>query len=417
MDKMIIYGPTSLKGSVLVSGAKNAALPILAAVLLSDGKNQITNVPNLKDIDTILALLSYLGVRIERKEGTVIADSQGIQRFDAPYELVKTMRASILVLGPLLTRFKRAKISLPGGCAIGERPINLHLMGLEKMGASIRLEEGYVVAEAPRLYGTSIYFDIPTVTGTENLMMAATLAKGTTVLENVAREPEVEDLANFLNKMGAKIFGVGTDKIVIEGVERLEAAPYSVMQDRIEAGTLLIAAAATGGEVEIKHSNPQYLEAIIEKLRSAGAKILTHQDSIFITSDGTFEKLQVQTQPYPGFPTDLQAQMMVLLTKAKGTSVMTETIFENRFNHVAELRRMGADIRVDGRSAIIEGGAFLSGAPVMATDLRASASLIIAGLLAHGKTEISRVYHLDRGYEALHEKLLKLGARIERGNL
>ena len=334
--------------------------------------------------------------------------------FEAPYEQVKTMRASILVLGPLLARFKKAKVSLPGGCAIGERPINLHLAALEKLGADIQLENGYVIAKTAGLKGARIYFDTPTVTGTENMMMAATLAQGVTVLENSAREPEITDLANALNQMGAFISGAGTDTITIEGVRELKATSYRVMQDRIETGTFLIAVAATGGEVEIKNCNSIHLEALIEKLTAAGVKISCQKDSILVKSDRIIQNLHVQTQPYPGFPTDLQAQLMVLLSQAQGASVITENIFENRFNHVAELRRMGANITIDGRTAVIEGFTPLSGAPVMATDLRASASLVIAGLIARGKTEISRVYHLDRGYEQLDQKLKTLGANIER---
>ena len=324
------------------------------------------------------------------------------------------MRASVLVLGPLVARFKRAKVSLPGGCAIGERPINLHLDALEKLGAKITLDKGYVVAQAQELKGTKICFDTSTVTGTENIMMAAVLALGVTVLENAAKEPEVVDLANALNKMGAFISGVGTDTLTIEGVRELKGISYSVMQDRIEAATLLLAAAATGGKVEIQNCDPVHLDAVIEKLLSSGIEISTTRNSILVESNGVIQKLHVQTQPHPGFPTDLQAQMMVLITQAQGTSLITESIFENRFNHVAELRRMGAHITIDGRCAMIEGGKALSGAQCMATDLRASACLVIAGLLAHGKTEISRVYHLDRGYEHLDQKLKKLGAQIER---
>lgn len=397
-----------------MSGAKNAALPILAASLLSSGWNEISNVPNLKDIETIITLLRHLGVAIEKRQENICLNSDRVSCFEAPYDLVKTMRAAVLALGPLIARFGRARVSMPGGCAIGERPINLHLSALEKLGAAIHLEKGYVIAEASRLQGTKISFDTLTVTGTENIMMAATLAKGTTILENAAKEPELVDLANFLNRMGASISGAGTDTIVIEGVSQLKAASYSVMQDRIEAGTLVIAAAAAGGKILVKQCEPKHIEALLDKLRRGGISIHTTDDSILVESIGKFERMQIQTQPYPGFPTDLQAQMMVLLTRAKGTSVMVENIFENRFNHVGELRRMGANILIEGRSAVIEGGATLSGAPVMATDLRASASLVIAGLIANGKTEISRVYHLDRGYESLEKKLFHLGGVIER---
>lgn len=414
MDKIFIWGPNRLEGQVSVSGAKNAALPILASALLASGWSDISNVPHLKDIETILSLLSHLGVQIDKKGDLHRLNSDSVRCLEAPYELVNTMRASVLVLGPLVARFKKAKVSLPGGCAIGERPINLHLDALEKLGAKITLDKGYVVAEAKELKGTKICFDTSTVTGTENIMMAAVLARGVTVLENAAKEPEVIDLANALNKMGAFIAGAGTDTITIEGVRELKGTSHSVMQDRIEAGTLLLAVAATGGKVEIQNCDPIHLDVVIEKLLSSGIKISTTKNSIFVESDRTIQKMHVQTQPYPGFPTDLQAQMMVLMTQAQGTSLITESIFENRFNHVAELRRMGAHITIDGRSAMIEGRKALSGAPVMATDLRASACLVIAGLLAQGKTEISRVYHLDRGYERLDQKLKKLGARIER---
>lgn len=413
MDKIIIEGPNRLKGDVFISGAKNSALPILASTLLASGSNEISNIPDLKDIETILALLSHLGAKIEREKNKVRINTDTVSCFEAPYDLVKTMRASVLVLGPLLARFKRAKVSLPGGCAIGERPINLHLMALEKLGATIILENGYVIAEADTLIGTKICFDTPTVTGTQNVMMAATLAKGVTVLENSAKEPEVVDLANALNQMGAFISGAGTDSIVIEGVSELKAIHYSVMHDRIEAGTFLIAVAAAGGDVML-HFSPKHLDVLIEKLKSAGVHIEEKNDKLHVVSHAPIQKAHIQTKPYPGFPTDLQAQMMVLLTKAEGASLITENIFESRFNHVPELRRMGANITIDGRTAVIEGKTNLSGAPVLATDLRASASLIIAGLIAEGKTEISRVYHLDRGYEKLDEKLLKLGAKIER---
>lgn len=417
MDKIIIEGPNQLEGDVFISGAKNSALPILAATLLSSGWNEISNVPHLKDIETILELLKHLGAKVERNQKTVFLNTDTISCFEASYELVKTMRASVLVLGPLLSRFKRAKVSLPGGCAIGERPINLHLMALEKLGADITLENGYVLANAQKLKGERICFDIPTVTGTENIMMAAVLAQGVTVLENAAKEPEIIDLACALNQMGAFISGAGTDTITIEGVCELKATHYSVMYDRIEAGTFLIAAAAAGGKVNIHNGHSKHLEALIDKLVSSGIRISKEKEFLHIESDGVVQKMHVQTQPYPGFPTDLQAQMMVLLTKAQGTSLITENIFENRFNHVAELRRMGASIAIDGHTAIIEGGKKISGAPVLATDLRASACLMIAGLIGSGKTEISRVYHLDRGYEGLDQKLLSLGAKIKRVSL
>lgn len=414
MDKILIYGPSRLHGTVSISGAKNAALPILAATLLSSGWNELNNVPDLKDIDTIIVLLKHLGVQIEKKGRQVMVNANRVERYDAPYELVKTMRASILVLGPLLARFSQARVSLPGGCAIGERPINFHLQALKKLGADIHIEQGYVCATAKQLVGAHISFEMPTVTGTENIMMAASLAKGTTIMDGAAREPEIEDLAALLNKMGAKITGAGTSRITIEGVSELKATSYSVMPDRIEAGTFLIAAAAAGGQIEIENCHPAHLNTAIEKLKSAGVKISTTENAIIVSADGSFHSLHIETAPYPGFPTDLQAQMMVFLSQISGESQLVENIFENRFNHVAELRRMGAYIQVKGKTAWIKGRASLSGAPVMATDLRASASLIIAGLVARGKTEISRVYHLDRGYEYLDEKLLKLGVRIER---
>src|SRR3989338_8774901 len=414
MDKIVIWGPNRLEGQVSVSGAKNAALPVLASALLASGSCDISNVPRLKDIETILSLLSTLGVQIERQGDLIRLNSDSVRCLEAPYDLVNTMRASVLVLGPLVARFKKAKVSLPGGCAIGDRPINLHLDALEKLGAKITLDKGYVVAEAQELKGTKICFDTSTVTGTENIMMAAVLARGVTVLENAAKEPEIIDLANALNKMGAFITGAGTDTMIIEGVRELKGTSHSVMQDRIEAGTLLLAVAATGGKVVIQNCDPHHLDVVIEKLLSSGVKISTTKNSIFVESDGSIQKMHVQTQPYPGFPTDLQAQMMVLMTQAQGTSLMTESIFENRFNHVAELRRMGAHIMMDGRSAMIEGAKKLSGAPVMATDLRASACLVIAGLLAQGKTEISRVYHLDRGYEHFDPTLANLGPGTER---
>jgi len=414
LDKSIIEGPCQLNGDVTVSGAKNAMLPILAATLLTDQICNIGNVPDLKDTKTILNLLKNLGSHLQFENHHVRIQNHALKSFDVPYDLVKTMRASVLVLGPLLARFGQAKVSLPGGCAIGERPIHLHLMGLKKLGAKIDIQQGYIVAKAKQLKGTRIFFDDVTVNGTQNLMMAAALAKGTTILENAAKEPEVVDLANLLNQMGAKIKGAGSATIRITGVESLTGATYQVMQDRIEAGTLLMAVAAAGGQVKIKMAYAKDLQVVIDKLVSAGVQIECSEDSIWVKSDGNLSKLNIETRPFPGFPTDLQAQMMACLTQAKGTSRIVENIFENRFNHVAELRRMGAQISVDGRCAMIEGGHALTGAPVMATDLRASASLIIAGLVAKGKTTLSRVYHLDRGYERLEEKLQQLGAKIYR---
>ncbi|MBI4041258.1 MAG: UDP-N-acetylglucosamine 1-carboxyvinyltransferase [Deltaproteobacteria bacterium] len=414
MDQLMIEGPNFLSGRVQVSGSKNAALPILAATLMGQGTQKILNVPNLGDIRTILNLLTHLGASVKKEDSALLVCADSVSEHDVPYELVKTMRASILVLGPLLARFGKAKVSLPGGCAIGERPINLHLMGLQKLGAQIEISEGYIYAQASKLTGTKICFDDITVNGTQNIMMAATLAKGVTLLENAAKEPEVVDLAHFLNKMGANISGAGTDTMIIEGVETLGQATHEIIPDRIEAGTLVLAVAATGGNVRVEHCAPQHLGFVLDKLMACGVHIEQDERSIWVKSNKVLEKINMETKPYPGFPTDLQAQMMAFLTQTQGTSRIVENIFEKRFNHVAELGRMGAQITIDGRCAMVEGGKKLSGAPVMATDLRASASLVIAGLVAHGRTEISRVYHLDRGYEQLEEKLKNLGARIYR---
>lgn len=415
MDKIIVEGGVRLKGEVEISGSKNAALPIIASTLLTSGINTLHNIPRLKDIDTIKTLLTSLGARIKGgDERTLYIDSSNLQSFVVPYELVKTMRASILVLGPLIARFGRAKVSLPGGCAIGARPINLHIMALERLGADVRIEHGYVVAEAKRLKGARIYFDISTVTGTENIMMAAVLAEGKSILENAACEPEVVELACVLKKMGAHIEGAGTDTITIEGVKELKPIEHSIIPDRIEAGTYMIAGGITGGLIRIKNCPYEHMEAVILKLREAGIEVDIEEGVVSVKGDGVIKGTDVKTLPYPGFPTDMQAQFMSLMAISKGTSVITETVFENRFVHVSELRRMGADIVVEGRSAIVKGVPRLSGAPVMATDLRASASLILAGLVAEGITEVSRVYHLDRGYERLEEKLLRLGARIKR---
>lgn len=414
MDKIIIEGGYPLKGTVRVSGAKNAALPILTATLLAPGWNTIHNVPDLlRDIKTIKRLLSNLGV--EFREGDSLGvDTSNINSCEAPYELVKTMRASVLVLGPLIARMKKARVSLPGGCAIGARPINLHLKGLESLGVNIRLNEGYIEAKAGELKGTTIYFDTSTVTGTENLMMAATLAKGTTVLENAAKEPEVVALAHFLNKMGGKISGAGTDIITIEGVKELSHAESTIIPDRIEAGTYMVAAGITGGEIILENCDITHLEAVVNKLKAAGINIYTENSKVRAIGSEPINSVNMKTSPYPGFPTDMQAQFMALMSLGNGTSIISENVFENRFMHVAELRRMKADIEIEGNTAIVKGKKYLSGAPVMATDLRASASLILAGLAARGTTEISRVYHLDRGYEEITIKLSKLGAHIWR---
>jgi len=416
MDKIRIKGGRPLKGDVTVSGAKNAALPVLAATLLGPGEHRIVNIPKLMDVVTIRKLLTHLGAVISDHgpDGWTVRVPD-LTRCEAPYELVKTMRASVLVLGPLVARFGEARVSLPGGCAIGARPINLHLMGLEKMGAEITIEGGYVTVKAPRLKGARIYLDMPTVTGTENLMMAATLADGVTVIENAAREPEVADLALFLIQCGAKITGAGTDAVTIDGVESLNGAgAHRIMPDRIEAGTYLAAAAITGGDILVRGCNPRDLDAVILKLREIGVEIREEPEGLRATARDRGRAVDIKTLPYPGFPTDMQAQIMALMTLSDGLSVITETVFENRFSHVAELRRMGADIQIEGRNAIIKGVRRLSGAPVMASDLRASAGLVLAGLAAEGETEISRVYHLDRGYEEIERKFSNLGGEITR---
>lgn len=416
MDRIVIKGGERLIGEVEVSGSKNATLPIFAANLLAQGPNVIHNVPNLKDVRTIVTLLKGLGVTVEGQGRTYRIDAQGISSYEASYDLVKTMRASILVLGPLVARMKKAKVSLPGGCAIGARPINLHLMGLEAMGANIDLRHGYIEAKADRLKGAQISFNISTVTGTENLMMAASLANGKTVLQNAAMEPEVVDLAALLGKMGAKIRGAGTPVIEIEGVDSLHAVEHAIIPDRIEAGTLMVAAGLTRGNIRILNCPMQHMEAVVNKLRESGMEIDCDGEGTSAVGSRRIRSVDVKTLPYPGFPTDMQAQFMVLMSLAKGLSVISETIFENRFIHVSELKRMGADVRLQKDSAIVQGVEKLSGARVMATDLRASASLVLAGLAAEGVTEISRVYHLDRGYEGLDNKLAALGASIERVN-
>ena len=414
MDKVLITGGKRLQGEVEISGAKNSALPIIASSILSADECILSNVPLLKDIQTIKKLLECMGARIKREGDTLAVNAKDLKSCEAPYELVKTMRASVLVLGPLVARFGEARVSLPGGCAIGTRPINLHIAGLQKMGAEVEIKHGYVEVRAKRLKGARIYFDISTVTGTENLMMAAAIADGVTVLGNAACEPEVVDLANFLTKRGAKIRGAGTDTIIIEGVARLSGGSYEVMPDRIEAGTYLACGAITGGDVTVKRCIPAHLEAVLATLRAAGLKTEVTSDSIRVIADNGITAVDVRTMPYPGFPTDMQAQIMALMTIGRGLSVITETIFENRFIHVPELRRMGANIKLQGNYAIVEGVKSLTGAPVMATDLRASASLVVAGLVAEGKTEIHRIYHLDRGYERMEEKLSQIGAEIVR---
>ncbi|MCK8516268.1 UDP-N-acetylglucosamine 1-carboxyvinyltransferase [Methylonatrum kenyense] len=417
MEKLIINGGRRLDGSIRISGAKNAALPILAGALLADGPMSIGNVPHLHDITTTMELLGRMGVRLTVDERMRIeVDPRTLTSCFAPYELVRTMRASILVLGPLLARFGRADVSLPGGCAIGSRPVNLHIDGLTRMGADIQVEAGYIKARAKRLHGARIVMDMVTVTGTENLMMAATLADGRTIIENAAREPEVVDLAECLNAMGAQITGAGTDTIVIEGVERLEGRRYDVLPDRIETGTYLVAAAITGGRVRLRETRADLVDAVLAKLREAGATITVGPDWIELEMrDGRRPRaVSLRTAPYPAFPTDMQAQFCALNAVAEGAATITETVFENRFMHVLEMQRMGADIRLEGNTAFSQGVPLLTGAPVMATDLRASASLVLAGLVAEGETLVDRIYHIDRGYECIEEKLAQLGAEIRR---
>ncbi len=416
MDKLQITGGVALEGETRISGAKNATLPILAAALLADGPVTIGNVPHLHDVTTMIELLARMGVTVTVDERMRIeVDAASIRECFAPYELVKTMRASILVLGPLVARHGRAEVSLPGGCAIGARPVNIHVAGLQAMGADIHIEGGYIRAHATRLHGAHLVLDTVTVTGTENLMMAASLAEGETVIENAAREPEVVDLANFLIAMGARIEGAGTDKIVINGVKTLHGTAYDVLPDRIEAGTYLVAAAITGGHIRLNHTHPAHLDAVLGKLTEAGATIGTGSDWVELDMRGRRPKsVDVRTAPYPAFPTDMQAQFAALDTVASGVGTVVETIFENRFMHMLEMRRMGAEIRLEGNTAIIHGVGQLTAAPVMATDLRASASLVLAGLVARGRTDIERIYHIDRGYEAIEEKLAQLGAQIRR---
>jgi UDP-N-acetylglucosamine 1-carboxyvinyltransferase len=416
MDRLIITGGTRLAGDVRISGAKNAALPILAATLLAEGPMTVGNIPHLHDITTTMELLGRMGVHLTVDEKMRIeVNSDEVRELSAPYELVKTMRASILVLGPLLARFGRAEVSLPGGCAIGSRPVNLHIDGLRAMGAEISVENGYIRARAKRLKGARLVMDLVTVTGTENLMMAAALAEGTTVIENAAREPEVVDLANCLNAMGGRIQGAGSTNIVIEGVERLRGTDYRVLPDRIETGTFLVAAAITGGRVRVRDTDPSLVDAVSAKLREAGAELSFGDDWIELDMHGRRPKaVNVHTAPYPAFPTDMQAQFTALNAVAEGVGTITETVFENRFMHVQEMQRMGADIKLEGNTAICNGVPRISGAPVMATDLRASASLVLAGLVAEGETVVDRIYHIDRGYQNIEEKLAGLGAQIRR---
>ena len=414
MDKLLIEGGARLSGEVAISGAKNAALPILCAALLTAEPVTFTNVPRLNDIATLLRLLEQMGVKVSRDGDSVTLDAAGVNNPLASYEMVKTMRASILVLGPLVARFGEARVSLPGGCAIGARPVDQHIKGLQAMGAEVKVEHGYVHAKVPRLKGARLFTDMVTVTGTENLIMAACLAEGETVIENAAREPEVVDLANCLVAMGARISGAGGDVIRIQGVPALHGATHRVMPDRIETGTYLCAAAVTGGEVRLTGTSASYLDAVVDKLMDAGCEVFAERDAVRLKAPARLNAVSLRTAPYPAFPTDMQAQFMALNAVADGTAVIRETIFENRFMHAVELQRLGADIKIDGNTAFVKGVARLQGATVMATDLRASASLIIAGLVAEGETIVDRIYHLDRGYEKLEEKLTALGARVSR---
>jgi len=414
MDKLLIEGGSRLSGEIAISGAKNAALPILCAALLTAETVTFTNVPQLNDIGTLLELLGQMGVKVARAGDTVTLDASGLNNPVAPYEMVKTMRASILVLGPLVARCGEARVSLPGGCAIGARPVDQHIKGLQAMGAEVRVEHGYVHATVPRLKGARLFTDMVTVTGTENLMMAAVLADGETVIENAAREPEVVDLANCLVAMGAQISGAGSDVIRIRGVERLHGATHRIMPDRIETGTYLCAAAVTGGSVRLTGTSSSYLDAVIDKLMDAGCEVVSERDAIRLSAPARLNAVSLRTAPYPAFPTDMQAQFMAINCVASGVAMIRETIFENRFMHAVELQRLGADIRIDGNTAVVQGVAKLEGATVMATDLRASASLVVAGLVAEGETMIERIYHLDRGYERLEEKLAALGAKVRR---
>lgn len=414
MDKLIVKKSMGLKGEINISGAKNAALPIICAGILSAETLELSNVPHLRDIKTLSELLRLMGINVELADGSMKITADNVTNCIAPYDLVKQMRASILVLGPLLARFGYAEVSLPGGCAIGARPVDIHLKGLEQMGAHIEIENGYIKAKVDRLKGTRIVMDVVTVTGTENLLMAATLAEGTTILENCAREPEVTDLAECLVKMGAHIEGIGTDKLTIYGVSKLHGASHSIIADRIEAGTYAVVAAMVQGDITLTNVRPDTMGAILDKLTSAGVNLTIKDSTIHILMKNKLRAVDITTSPYPGFPTDMQAQFMAMNCVAEGTSIMAENIFENRFMHVPELCRMGADIDIDGNIAVVKGGVDLAGAEVMATDLRASASLVLAGLVANGETTVDRVYHLDRGYESMETKLSNVGANIKR---
>lgn len=415
MDKIVINGGRKLEGEVSISGSKNAALPIIVGTLLTSGKSRLENVPRLKDIDTILEVIRYLGAKADFvDQNTLEIDSTNLDRELAPYNLVKTMRASFLVIAPILARLGKAKVSLPGGCAIGARPVNFHIKGLKQLGVDIEVEEGYVIAKTPGLHGAKIYLDFPSVGATENLIMAACLAKGETMIENAACEPEVEDLANFLLKMGARIEGAGKNVIHVHGMDKLNPVNYKIIPDRIETGTFMIAAGITKGQIKINNVFPRHNESLEKKLLEVGMDITKGKDYLLVNGDRILKAVDIKTMPYPGFPTDMQAQMMALMTVTPGKSVISETVFENRFMHVSELNRMGAKISIDGHQAIVEGVPNLSGAPVLASDLRASAALILAGLVAKGRTEIKRVYHLDRGYENIEKKFLDLGANIWR---
>lgn len=414
MDSIIIKGGKKLNGEVKISGSKNAALPIISASLIAGGKYRLTNIPNLRDIDSILLLLKETGAEYKFKNNVIELDTTNCNNFEAPYDIVRKMRASVLVMGAGLARNGHAKVSLPGGCAIGMRPINIHLKGFEALGTKITMDKGYIILKAKKLIGAKIFLDFPSVGATENLMIAAACAEGTTLLENAAREPEIVDLANFLNAMGAKIYNAGTDKITIEGVKKLKSVDYKVIPDRIEAGTYLIAGLITGGRVTVKNIVPSFLDAFLEKLAEANCKVLTGNNFITVEPNGVIKSVNIKTMPHPGFPTDLQAQFMALMSVAEGTSIIAENVFENRFMHVAELCRMNADIKIDGHLAVVKGVKSLLGAPVMATDLRASAALILAGLIAKGQTQVKRIYHLDRGYEKLETKFQKLNADVKR---
>ena len=414
MDKFVIQGPTRLKGAVEISGAKNAVLPLMAAALLAEGESIVDNVPDLRDVHTMIKLLQMLGAKVQFEDGRLSIDASSLSSFEAPYDLVRTMRASIYVLGPLLAARGQARVSLPGGCAWGPRPIDLHLMAIEKLGARLSLDHGYIHAAARRLKGAEIVFPISSVGATANTLMAASLARGTSVIRNAALEPEITELAKALAAGGASIDGIGTSTLTVEGTRRFKPFHHQVIPDRIEAGTFAAAAVISGGSVRLNRCNPGHLEAVLNTLKTCGATITVETDSVLVEGPGRVEPGQVVTREYPGFPTDMQAQIMALMCLTNGLAVITETVFENRFMHVSELKRMGADIRVEGSNAIVRGVANLTGAPVMATDLRASASLILAGLAAEGTTEVSRIYHLDRGYEKLDEKLIRLGAKIKR---